>query len=181
LSAAATTTIFAIKPVAPVWIGLGLLLNGSLAAGALLLCWVLGVRPGAAGFVMLVLLLAVAAWTAFNATVIFAPALKRAPSFRVLIRPGRLEFETAQANLIVSPADIEKYIFYNNKIVFRHPGGTGPSFRPFLRGRSDETILNTVMLSGGQAVIRRQLALFDPDFDRKQAHTPGSVLSRFAS
>jgi hypothetical protein len=181
LAATATTTNFVITPVRRIWIGLGLLLNAILAGGALFLCWVLGIRPVAAGLGMLAMFLSVAAWTAFNAIMIFGLALKRWPAFRVLIRPGHLEFETAQGNRILSPADIEKYICYNNRIVFRHPGGTGSSFRPFLRGRADETTLYTVMLSGGQASIRRQLAMFDPDFDSKQAYTLGSVAGQFVS
>jgi hypothetical protein len=179
LAATATTTSFVITPARPIWISLGLLLNATIAAGALALCWFIG--KDAAPLIVLAVVASVAAWTAFNATMIFGLALKRSPSFRILIQPGSLAFETDQGNLAVSPADIEKYICYNNKIVFRRPGRTGPTFRPFLRGRPDETALYTMMLSGGQAVIRSQLALFDPDFESKQAHTFGSILSRFAS
>jgi hypothetical protein len=156
---------------------LGLLLNAGIAAIALLVCWFVGARPDAVDLVVLALVLSVAAWTAFNAIVIFGLALQRSPAFRLMVRPGRLAFDTGRGNLTLLPADIEKYICYTNKIVLRHPGRIGPSFRPFLRGQPDETTLYTVMMSGGQAEIRRQLATFDPGFAGKQARTPGSILS----
>ena len=175
-----TTTDFNISPVRPAWMWLGLLLNAAVAAIALMFCWVARFQTDAAGFITLTLPLAIAAWTTFNAIGIFGLALQRSPAFRILIRPGRLAIETARGNLTLAPADIEKYISYTNKIVLRHPGGIGPSFRPFLYGRPDETSLHTVMLSGGQPEIWRQLARFDSGFEGKQAHTLGSFLSRIS-
>jgi hypothetical protein len=154
-----------------------MLINIGLVAIVLLVCWTVGFQQGAGGLILQAILIPVAAWTAFNGIVFGALALTRSASFSLSLQSGRLEFTSANGNLILAPDEIEKYLCYTNKIVFRHPGRAGIQFLPFLRGKPDRTTLHTVLLSGGQPLVRHHLSLFDGDWDKKQTNTFGSIVS----
>jgi hypothetical protein len=143
----------------------------------MLLCRTVGFQHGASGLIIQALLILVTAWTTFNG-IMFALALIRSASFGVSLQPGRLQFMSGNGNLILAPGEIEKYVRYSNRIVFRHPGRAGIRFLPFLRGKPGQTILHTVLLSGGQSVVRQRLSPFDGDWDKKQANTFGSIVSQ---
>ena len=171
---------FVIRPASRIWPTIGLLINIGLVATMLLLCWTVGFQQGAGGLILQALLILAAVWTAFNGT-IFALALIRSASFSMTLQPGRLEFTSANGNLMLAPGEIETYVCHSNKIVLLHPGRAGIRFLPFLRGKPDRTILHTVLLSGGQPLVRHHLSLFDGDWDKKQTNNFGSIASWFAS
>ena len=158
-----------------------MLINIGLVVVVLLVCWSIGRQQGTSGLILQALLITVAAWAAFNGIVFGALALMRTASFSVSLQPGHLAFTTANGSLTLAPDDIEKYVCHSNKIVFLHPGRAGSGFLPFLRARPDRTILYTILLSGGQALVRQHLSRFDRDWDKKQSHTIGSLASWLAS
>lgn len=168
---------FVIRPASRIWPTIGMLINIGVVAIVLLVCWTLGFQQGASGLILQGLLILVAVWAAFNGIVFGALALMRSVSFSVNLQPGRLQFTSANGNLILAPGEIENYVCHSNKIIFRHPGRAGIQFLPFLRGKPDRTILHTVLLSGGQPLVRHHLSLFDGDWDKKQTNTFGSIAS----